>query len=66
MGCDLAKIKRDFKCNDIMKTLKNVTNLGSFTKKRNIDLSGIVKLKILVKVVLKEDLCKDDYVRLSN
>ena len=66
MGSDLAKIGRDFRCNNVMKTLKNVTNLGSFARKRNVVPSGVVKLKTLVNVVLKENLHKVDKIRLSN
>ena len=50
----------------MIKILKNLTNLGSFARKINVLPSGIVKLKTLAQVVLKEDLCKDDNIRLSN
>ena len=66
IGSDLAKIGRDFRCNDIVKTLKNITNLDSFARKRNAVSSGVVKLKTLVKIVLEEDLQKDNNIGLSN
>ena len=49
-----------------MKTLMDITNLSSFARKRNTVSSGAVKPKTLVKVVLKENLQKDDNIRLSN
>ena len=66
IGGDLAKIGRDFRHNNATKTLKDVTNLGSFTQKRNFMPSSIVKLKTLVFIVLKEDLNKNDNIRLPN
>ena len=51
----LDVIGRDFRCANMIKTLKNSTNLGSFARKRDVVPSGVAKLKTFVKVFLKED-----------
>ena len=45
---DIAKIGRCFRCEHVTKSLKHVTNLGSFEKKRNVVSNGVVKLKTIV------------------
>ena len=66
VGGYLVKIGRDFRCANVIKTLENITNLGRFSRKINVVPSGVVKLKTLAKSILKEDLYKDDNIRLSN
>ena len=45
VGGDIARIGWDFRCNDVTKNLKHVTNLGVYARRRNIIANGTVKLK---------------------
>ena len=65
VGGDIAKIGRDFRCDNITNNLKFVTNLGRFARKRNVVSNGVARLKTLVKVILSKNLNKNDRVILS-
>ena len=65
VGGDIDKIGRDFRCKNVTNNLKFVTNLGSFTRKRNVVSNGVVKLKTLVKVILSNNLNKNDSFRVN-
>ena len=64
VGSDICKIGRDFRCEDVTKNLKYVTNLGSFVRKLNVFSNGVLYFKTIVKFVLSENLSKNDSVRL--
>ena len=66
VGGDIAKIGRDFRCNDFAKTLKYVTNIVSYVIKRNIISNGTLKLKTLVEIILHESLSKYDNIKISS
>ena len=77
----LSKIWRDFKCDDVVKTLKHTINLGSFVYKRNTASSGVTIKNVsligfkrnvaqrcqceIFKVVILKLVCSSNYTRFS-
>ena len=65
VSSDISKIGRDFRCDNFTNNLKHVTNLGRFARKLHVFSNCIALLKTLVKVVLNENMNKNDSIRLS-
>ena len=64
VSSDVAWIGRDFRCNDVAKSLKNIINLGSYVRRKNVIANGTMQLQRLVEILLRETMSKDDDVRL--
>ena len=67
VGGDLKKIGRDLECRDLVDQIpaKNVINLGSFARVRDVVQDGTIGLASLTEIVLKQHLAKPSDVRCS-
>ena len=68
VGGDLAKIGRDFNCQDEMSAVpdENIINLGLYARRRDVVQNGPISLAELSRIVLGKEMAKDNGARISD
>ena len=65
VGGDISKIDRDYDFLPITKNIKNVIDLGQFSRRGDVIKNGVISLKNIASVVLNEKMNKSPSVRFS-
>ena len=68
VGGDLAKIGRDFNCQDKIAAMpeENIINLGLYARRRDVVQNGSIGLAELSRIVLGKEMTKDNGTRISD
>ena len=67
VGGDLAKIGRDFNCQDEIATIpeENIVNLGLYARRRDVVQNGSISLAELSRIVLGKEMAKGNGTRIQ-